>query len=217
MKITIIPVTQFEQNCSLLVCEETRHAAIVDPGGDLERIMAVVAQQGVTVEKIFLTHGHVDHCSGAAALAAQLQVPIEGPHEAEKFWIDLLPMQSVQFGFPPAQAFTPDRWLKDGDTVKFGAQTLKVFHCPGHTPGHVVFFHETDRMAVVGDVIFSGSIGRTDFPKGNHMDLINAIRDKLFPLGDDVTFIPGHGPTSTFGEERDSNPHVADYLFAKRN
>ena len=217
MKISIIPVTQFEQNCSLLVCEETKRAAIVDPGGDLDRIMAVVAQQGATVEKIFLTHGHVDHCSGAAALAAQLNVPIEGPHEAEKFWIDLLPVQSVQFGFPPAQAFTPDRWLNDGDTVTFGAQTLKVFHCPGHTPGHVVFFHETDRVAVVGDVIFSGSIGRTDFPKGNHMDLINAIRSKLFPLGDDVTFIPGHGPTSTFGEERDSNPHVADYLFAKRS
>lgn len=214
MKIAILPVTQFAQNCSLLMCEETGRAAIVDPGGDLEEIKALVRKHGVTVEKILLTHGHVDHCSGAAALAAELGVPIEGPHEAEKFWIDLLPVQSVQFGFPPATAFTPDRWLNDGDTVHFGAQTLRVFHCPGHTPGHVVFVSDSDRLAVVGDVIFQNSIGRTDFPRGNHQDLINAIRNKLFPLGDDIRFIPGHGPMSTFGEERDTNPYVADYLFA---
>lgn len=216
MKVAILPVTQFAQNCSLLMCEETRRAAVVDPGGDLDDIKDLIRKNGVTVEKILLTHGHVDHCSGAAALAADLGVPIEGPHEAEKFWIDLLPMQSVQFGFPPASAFTPDRWLKDGDTVTFGAQTMKVFHCPGHTPGHVVFVSDKDRLAVVGDVIFQNSIGRTDFPKGNHQDLIDSIRNKLFPLGNDIRFIPGHGPTSTFGEERDTNPYVADYLFAPK-
>lgn len=216
MKVAILPVTQFAQNCSLLMCEQTGRAAVVDPGGDLDDIKELIRKNGVTVEKILLTHGHVDHCSGAAALAADLGVPIEGPHEAEKFWIDLLPVQSVQFGFPPATAFTPDRWLKDGDTVTFGAQTMNVFHCPGHTPGHVVFVSDKDRLAVVGDVIFQNSIGRTDFPKGNHQDLIDSIRNKLFPLGNDIRFIPGHGPTSTFGEERDTNPYVADYLFAPK-
>jgi glyoxylase-like metal-dependent hydrolase (beta-lactamase superfamily II) len=210
MKVLIIPVTPFQQNCSLLIDEATQHAAIVDPGGDFERIEQVVAEHNVTVEKILLTHGHVDHCAGAKALATHYGVPIEGPQRDESFWIDMLPTQSQRFGFPPAEAFEPDRWLDDGDTVSFGKETLDVYHCPGHTPGHVVFVSKSHRVALVGDVLFAGSIGRTDFPRGNHADLINAIRTKLWPLGDDITFVPGHGPTSTFGEERRTNPYVGE-------
>ncbi|MBU6486661.1 MAG: MBL fold metallo-hydrolase [Burkholderiales bacterium] len=214
MKVFVIPVTPFQQNCSLLVCEATQRAAIVDPGGDLELIERAVAENGVTVEKILLTHGHVDHCAGAKALATHYGVPIEGPHPDERFWIEQLPQQSARFGFPAAQVFEPDRWLADGDTVKFGEETLDVYHCPGHTPGHVVFVSEKHRVALVGDVLFAGSIGRTDFPRGNHADLIHSIRTKLWPLGDDITFVPGHGPTSTFGAERRTNPYVADGVNA---
>ncbi|VBJ28150.1 metallo-beta-lactamase family protein [Burkholderia pseudomallei] len=210
MKVTLIPVTPFQQNCSLLVCEKTGRAAAVDPGGDLELIEQEVARQHVQVEKVLLTHGHVDHCAGAKRLAAHYGVPIEGPHEDERFWIEKLPMQSERFGFPAAEAFEPDRWLADGDTLAFGEETLEVYHCPGHTPGHVVFFSRAHRLAIVGDVLFAGSIGRTDFPRGNHADLIRSIREKLWPLGDDVTFVPGHGPVSTFGDERRTNPFVAD-------
>lgn len=214
MKVFVIPVTPFQQNCSLLVCEATQRAAIVDPGGDLDLIERAVAENGVTVEKILLTHGHVDHCAGAKALATRYGVPIEGPHPDERFWIDQLPDQSVRFGFPAAQAFEPDRWLADDDTVRFGEETLDVYHCPGHTPGHVVFVSQKHRVALVGDVLFAGSIGRTDFPRGNHADLIHSIRTKLWPLGDDITFVPGHGPTSTFGAERRTNPYVADGVNA---
>ncbi|WP_321785657.1 MBL fold metallo-hydrolase [Paraburkholderia sp. J94] len=210
MKVTLIPVTPFQQNCSLLVCEATNRAAVVDPGGDLERIEAEIANQGVQLEKVLLTHGHLDHCAGAKALADKFGVPIEGPQEDERFWIDQLPEQSVRFGFGHAQAFEPDRWLANGETVRFGDEEMEVYHCPGHTPGHVVFFSRPHRLALVGDVLFAGSIGRTDFPRGNHADLIRSIREKLWPLGDDVTFVPGHGPVSTFGEERRSNPYVAD-------
>jgi len=210
MKIKVIPVTQFQQNSSLLICEATRRAAAVDPGGDLDRIVAALDEHGVTLEKIFLTHGHIDHCAGAKILADRFSVPIEGPHPDERFWLDQLPEQSVRFGFPAAQAFEPTRWLQNGDSVQFGDETLEVYHCPGHTPGHVVFFSRAHRIACVGDVLFAGSIGRTDFPRGNHADLIRSIRTRLWPLGDDVTFIPGHGPVSTFGEERSSNPYVAD-------
>jgi hydroxyacylglutathione hydrolase len=210
MKAFIIPVTPFQQNCSLLVCETTGRAAVVDPGGDLELIERAVAQHRAVVEKVLLTHGHVDHCAGAKTLAAHYGVPIEGPHRDERFWLDKLPDQSVRFGFPAAQAFEPDRWLDDGDVVQFGDETLDVYHCPGHTPGHIVFVSKRHRRALVGDVLFAGSIGRTDFPRGNHADLIHSIRSKLWPLGDDITFVPGHGPTSTFGEERRTNPHVAD-------
>jgi hydroxyacylglutathione hydrolase len=209
MNVTLIPVTPFEQNCSLLVCEKTQRATVVDPGGDIERIKEAVAKRGVQIEKILLTHGHLDHCGGARALADHYGVPIEGPQEEERFWLDLLPVQSQRFGFPPAETFEPDRWLVDGDRVTFGEETLEVYHCPGHTPGHVVFFSREHRLALVGDVLFAGSIGRTDFPRGNHEQLISSIREKLWPLGDDVTFVPGHGPVSTFGEERRTNPFVA--------
>ena len=210
LKVLLVPVTPFEQNCSILICEETSKAAIVDPGGDLPKILNALSQAQAVPEKILLTHGHIDHCAGAPALARELNIPIEGPQEAERFWLDQLPMQSQRFGFPPAEAFEPDRWLVDGDQVVVGNVRLDVKHCPGHTPGHVIFYSAFDRLAVVGDVLFAGSIGRTDFPMGNHADLIRAIKEKLFPLGDDVVFIPGHGPTSTFGQERQTNPYVGD-------
>jgi len=211
LRYKIVPVTPFEQNCSLLWCDVSRKAAVVDPGGDVDRITAAAEQLGVTVEKILLTHGHIDHAGGTAELARCLAVPVEGPEQEERFWIDALQQQSKMFGFPQVETFTPDRWLVDGDTVTVGQETLDVLHCPGHTPGHVVFFSPTARLAVVGDVLFAGSIGRTDFPRGNHADLVKSIRGKLWPLGNDVSFIPGHGPMSTFGEERDSNPYVGDY------
>jgi hydroxyacylglutathione hydrolase len=211
MKFRVIPVTPFEQNCSLLWCEETHEGAVVDPGGDLPRIIDAARALGVRIVKILLTHGHIDHAGGTAELAAQLGVPVEGPQEEERFWIDQLPQQGQMFGFPRVEAFTPDRWLNDGDKVSFGNVSLDVLHCPGHTPGHVVFFNAQAKLAVVGDVLFQGSIGRTDFPRGDHDTLIRSIRGKLWPLGDDVAFIPGHGPMSTFGEERRNNPYVADW------
>lgn len=210
MQFEIIPVTPFEQNCSLIICPETRQAAFIDPGGDLDELRTHAEQAGVTVEKILLTHGHIDHCGQAGLFARQLGVPIEGPHQDDAFWINQLKTQGVMFGFGHCDAFTPDRWLRDGDTVTVGHQTMSVIHCPGHTPGHVVFVHHQDHLAFVGDVLFAGSIGRTDFPRGNHQDLIDSIRGKLFPLGDDIEFVPGHGPMSTFGQERRSNPFVAD-------
>jgi len=211
MKYRIIPVTPFEQNCTLLWCEQTMKGAFVDPGGDLDRLLAAAAQFGVSVEKILLTHGHIDHAGGAGELATRLGVPIEGPQREEAFWIDQLAAQGRSFGFPPAQPFTPNRWLEDGDTVSVGKETLQVLHTPGHTPGHVVFFHAPSRLALVGDVLFAGSIGRTDFPRGSHQALIDSVRNKLWPLGNDVEFISGHGPMSTFGAERRSNPFVGDH------
>jgi hydroxyacylglutathione hydrolase len=215
MQITVLPVTMFGQNCSILGCESTREAAIVDPGGDLERIVAQLGALGLVPRKILLTHGHLDHCAGAPELARRLGIPIEGPQEADAFWINRVPDAARQFGFPPAQTFTPDRWLRDGDTVSFGRQTMQVLHCPGHTPGHVVFFHAGDRVAFVGDVLFAGSIGRTDLPRGDHAQLLASIRNKLWPLGSDVTFLPGHGPVSTFGAQRRSNPFVSDQALAR--
>lgn len=213
MKVAIIPVTPFQQNCSLLVCEETHKAAVVDPGGDLELILDAVKKQGVALEKILLTHGHIDHCGGTAQLSKQLGLPVEGPHIDDRFLIDDLPQQGLRFGFPQLRSFTPARWLTGGDTVRFGRVELQVRHCPGHTPGHVIFFSPEYRLALVGDVLFAGSIGRTDLPRGDHAALIRSIREQLWPLGPDVTFIPGHGPTSTFGEERESNPFVADRVL----
>jgi glyoxylase-like metal-dependent hydrolase (beta-lactamase superfamily II) len=210
MDYRIIPVTPFEQNCTLLWCTETMKGALVDPGGDIEKLLAAAAKVGVSIEKILLTHGHIDHAGGAGELATLLAVPIEGPQREESFWIDQLVSQSQRFGFPPAQAFTPDRWLEDGDTVTVGKETLRVLHTPGHTPGHVAFFHAPSKLAIVGDVLFAGSIGRTDFPRGDYQTLIDAIRNKLWPLGDDVEFIAGHGPMSTIGEERLHNPFVGD-------
>ena len=210
IQAVMIPVTPFQQNCSLLWCTGTMRGAVTDPGGDLELIESAIAERAVSVEKILITHGHLDHAGGTKDLAARLKVPVEGPHEADIYWIGRMEEQSRMFGFAGAKAFEPDRWLTDGDTVSFGNVTMDVIHCPGHTPGHVVFVHREAGFAVVGDVLFQGSIGRTDFPMGNHEDLIASIRDKLFPLGDDIAFIPGHGPPSTFGHERRSNPYVSD-------
>lgn len=211
LSVAIIPVTAFAQNCSILMCNKSKKAAVVDPGGDLERIIEQLQRMGATAEKILLTHAHIDHAGGTAALARQLNVPIEGPQEGDLFWIQGLPNQSAMFGFPPAEVFTPNRWLHDNDTVTVGEVTLQVIHTPGHTPGHVVFYSPENKLALVGDVLFQGSIGRTDFPQGNHEQLVHSIRAKLFPLGDDITFIPGHGPESTFGQERRTNPFVADH------
>ena len=210
MKVQVIPVTPFQQNCSVLICEDSNRAAIVDPGGDLDRITGYLEQARTQAEKIFVTHAHIDHAGGVAELADRLGVPIEGPHRDDKFWIDLLPQQGSEFGFTGARSFEPDRWLVQGDTVEFGRIRMSVSHCPGHTPGHVVFFQQDYRLALVGDVLFRGSIGRTDFPRGDYDTLINSIRGRLWPLGDDVQFIPGHGPVSTFGYERRTNPFVAD-------
>jgi len=213
MKCVIVPVTAFQQNCSILVCEATQRAALVDPGGDVSRLREALQKLDVTLEKIFLTHGHMDHCGGANALRAEFNVPIEGPHREDKFWIDQIAESCRMYGLPVTESFEPDRWLDDGDTITFGEQTLEVLFCPGHTPGSVVLFHRGDRIAFVGDVLFQGSIGRTDFPRGDYDTLINSIRHQLWPLGDDVRFVPGHGPMSTFGEERKHNPFVADKRF----
>ncbi len=210
MKYEIIPVTPLQQNCSLLYCEETMRGAIVDPGGEIDRILETAQQAGVEIEKILVTHAHLDHVGGVAELATRLQLPIEGPHKEDQFWIDAIPQQCEMFSFPPLEGFTPDRWLKDGDEITFGNITLAVLHCPGHTPGHVVFFNANDGLAIVGDVLFQGSIGRSDFPRGNHDTLIRSIKEQLLPLGDHVRFIPGHGPMSTFGEERRHNPFIND-------
>ncbi len=208
MKYEIIPVTPFEQNASLLWDEHSGKAAVVDPGGDLALILARLEQLGLELEKILITHAHIDHAGAAGELSRRLALPIEGPHREDDFWIQAMPEQSRMFGFPAAETFEPDRWLQQGDRVWVGAEELEVRHCPGHTPGHVIFFHPRDRLAIVGDVLFKGSIGRTDFPRGDHGALLAAIRAQLWTLGDDVVFIPGHGPMSSIGEERRSNPFV---------
>jgi hydroxyacylglutathione hydrolase len=216
INVAVVPVTPFQQNCSLLVCKETRRAAVVDPGGDLDRVLGVVVKQGVEVEKILLTHGHLDHCGGTAELARRLSVPVEGPHVDDLFWIDQLPQAGQRYGFPALELFTPDRWLSGGDRVRVGNVELEVRHCPGHTPGHVIFFSAENRLAWVGDVLFRGSIGRSDFPRGDHAALIRSVTTQLWPLGDDVAFVPGHGPMSTFGDERRNNPYVCDAALAER-
>lgn len=212
MRAAILPVTPLQQNCSLIWCTKTMKGALTDPGGDLDMLKAAVAKSGVTLEKILVTHGHIDHCGEAGVLAKELGLKIEGPHEADRFWISRLGEDGKKYGIN-GEVFEPDRWLQDGDTVTVGELTLDVIHCPGHTPGHVVFYHQPSRFAIVGDVLFQGSIGRTDFPLGNHQDLLDAITRKLWPLGNDVTFIPGHGPTSTFGQERKTNQFVSDYAL----
>lgn len=209
MRYVVVPVTPFEQNCTIFWCEQTRQAAVIDPGGNVDRILRALADEQLTLAKILVTHGHIDHAGGVAELAAKTGAPIEGPHEEDRFWIEGMPQQSKMFGFPAVASFEPGRWLKDGDKVSFGEIELDVLHCPGHTPGHVVFFHAPSQLAQVGDVLFQGSIGRTDFPRGDHETLIASITQKLFPLGDEVEFIPGHGPMSNFGEERRYNPFLS--------
>jgi glyoxylase-like metal-dependent hydrolase (beta-lactamase superfamily II) len=204
-----LPVTAFAQNCSLIWCDDTHEAALIDPGGDIPVLLKAITDRDLTLKALWLTHAHIDHAGATGTLARTQGVPIMGPHPGDQFWIDALPQQSQMFGFPQAEPFAPTEWLQDGDTVTLGRHTLQVLHCPGHTPGHVVFFDPGTRHAFVGDVLFAGSIGRTDFPGGNHADLINAIKGKLLPLGDDITFTPGHGPESTFGEERRYNPYLA--------
>lgn len=214
LKAAIIPVTPLQQNCTLLWCTETMKGAFVDPGGDLDRLKAAASQAGVTIETILVTHGHIDHCGSAGLLAAELGVPVEGPHRDDIFWISRLAEDGQRYGVK-GQPFEPNRWLEDGDAVTFGKLTFNVRHCPGHTPGHIVFHHPESKLAMVGDVLFQGSIGRTDFPRGNHQQLLDSITQRLWPMGDDTRFVPGHGPMSTFGHERATNPFVGDRVLQR--
>ena len=213
LRAAIIPVTPLQQNCTLLWCTKTMRGAFTDPGGDLPRLKAAAQQAGVTIEKILLTHGHIDHCGSAGIFAEELGVEIEGPHEADIFWIENLEEDGGKYGIP-GKPFMPARWLGDGDTVTVGELTFNVRHCPGHTPGHVVFHHPESKLAIVGDVLFKGSIGRWDFPMGNHQQLIESITQRLWPMGGETAFVPGHGPMSTFAHERATNPLVGDRALA---
>lgn len=213
LRAAIIPVTPLQQNCSLIWCTATMRGAVVDPGGDLPKIKAAIAQHGVTVDKIILTHGHIDHCGEAGVLAADFDIPIEGPHEADRFWIARLDEDGRQWGIA-GKVFEPSRWLAEGDQVSVGELTLDVYHTPGHTPGHVIFHHPDSQLALVGDVLFAGSIGRTDFPMSDHAALIESVVTKLWLLGDETAFIPGHGPMSNFARERQHNPFVGDAALA---
>jgi hydroxyacylglutathione hydrolase len=208
LRYQTLPVTPFAQNCSLLWCDETMDGALLDPGGELPRLLAAAAHLGVRLRQVLLTHAHIDHAGGAGRLAREQSLPIVGPHVGDQFWIAALAQQAQMFGFAQAEPFTPTRWLADGDTVQVGRSTLAVRHCPGHTPGHVVFHNAEARRAFVGDVLFAGSIGRTDFPGGDHGTLIASITQRLWPMGDATVFIPGHGPESSFGAERRRNPYV---------
>jgi glyoxylase-like metal-dependent hydrolase (beta-lactamase superfamily II) len=215
LKVGIIPVTPYQQNCSLVWCTATKRAALVDPGGEVERLKQTIAAQGLTLEKVLLTHGHLDHASGAAKIAREYGVKIEGPHKDDLFLLEELGANARRPGFGDAENCLPDRWLEDGDTITLGNLEFGVRHCPGHTPGHVVIFHQPAKIAFVGDVLFRGSVGRTDFPRGNHADLVRSITEKLWPLGDDMQFVPGHGQPSTFGWERKTNPYVCDLALGR--
>lgn len=212
LKYQVVPVTSFSQNCSIVWCDETMEAVVVDPGGDVKHLVTIIQELGVKVVKILLTHGHLDHVGGTEDLAREMVTPIIGPHKDDNFWLQGLEGQSQMFGFPLTEAFEPDQWLNEGDTVTFGKESMDVLHTPGHTPGHVVFYSASAKLAFVGDVLFNGSIGRTDFPKGDLNTLMESIKGKLWPLGNETTFVPGHGPESTFGKERVSNPYVADEM-----
>ncbi len=208
MKYRIFPVTHYQQNCSLIWCDTTKQAALIDPGGEAERLLREVDEAGLELQMVLLTHGHIDHVAAAAQIAEQRQVPIIGPHEADAFWLEILPQHAAQLGFPPTESFTPTRWLQDGEQITLGEVTLQVLHTPGHTPGHVVFYNEEGNTVFVGDVLFQGSVGRSDFPQGDHDTLIHSITQRLLPLGDEVTVVPGHGPNTTLGEERRHNPFL---------
>ena len=215
LRYQIIPVTPLQQNCTVFWSQETKRGGIVDPGGDLSLIRNFLIENNITLEKILCTHGHLDHVGAVCELARELSLPVIGPHIDDLFWIEGLPEAAQMCGVQNAETFVPDQWLEDGDKVEAAGAIFEVVHCPGHTPGHVIFYQADDNVAMVGDVIFQGSIGRTDFPKGDHQQLINSITKKLWPLGLDVTFVPGHGPTSTFGEERRSNPFVSDMALGQ--
>ncbi len=216
LQYRIIPVTPLQQNCTLVWCDQTGEAALIDAGGDIDRILALVRQQQLQPGKLWVTHGHVDHVGAVAALKSMGWGPVEGPHQADAYWLDLVPAAAARFGLPQAEAFVPDRWLDHGDVLRLGYEQFQVLHCPGHTPGHVVLYHHEQQLAWVGDVLFAGSIGRSDFPGGDGPELIRSIRTRLFALGNQVQFVPGHGPMSTFGAERQTNPYVADRLFTER-
>ena len=215
--VLVVPVTPFQQNCTLVWCAKTKKAAIIDPGGEPEGLLKLVESRGLTLEKIWVTHGHTDHCGGAAELRDRTGLPIEGPHPDDAFWIEGIEATAADWGMGGARSFTPDRWLHDGDVVELGDTRFEVIHCPGHTPGHVILFHREARFAQVGDVLFRGSIGRTDLPRGNHQQLLDSITQKLWPLGDDVRFVPGHGSMSSFGAERRSNPFVGDDVLGQHS
>ncbi len=208
MKIVVIPVTPYQQNCSLVICEETNKAAIVDPGGEVERILSAVKNHNVTVDKIILTHGHLDHVGGTEALAESLNIPVIGPEKEDAFWLNELEQQSKMFGFPKATSFLPTRWLEEGDHVEVGNIKLSVLHIPGHTPGHITLFDAVSKQIIVGDILFNGAVGRSDFPRGNHQQLISGIKQKLLTLPEETVVFPGHGPTTTIGRERISNPYL---------
>lgn len=208
MKIIVIPVTPYEQNCSLIICEETKIAAIVDPGGDHQHILNIVAQQAVKVDKIILTHGHLDHVGGTQAVANKLNVPVIGPEKEDLFWLEQLEAQSQRFGFPTTASFSPTRWLEEGEVLEVGKIKLQVLHIPGHTPGHIALYDQQSKQVIVGDILFNGGIGRFDFPRGNRSLLISGIKEKLLTLPPETTVYPGHGPTTTIGKEKASNPFL---------
>ncbi|OBT13489.1 hypothetical protein A9264_07445 [Vibrio sp. UCD-FRSSP16_10] len=212
LQYQIVPVTPFQQNCSIVWCDETMKGVVIDPGGDVKQLLMMIEQLNVDVEKLLLTHGHLDHVGGSEELAQALNKPIIGPHKDDNFWLQGLEAQADKFGLPVIEAFEPSHWLDEGDVITFGHQSLNVVHTPGHTPGHVVLFNEEAKMAFVGDVLFKGGIGRTDFPRGDFNTLIASIKTKLWALGNETRFVPGHGPESTIGAERASNPFVADEM-----
>ena len=213
--VFVTPVTLLQQNCTTVWCARTLKAAVIDPGGSVDAILAEIARRGLTLDQIWITHGHLDHAGAAAEMKEKSGVPIIGPHADDQFWIDLIPEQGRRYGLPEARTFVTDRFLNHGDVLTLGETEWEVVHCPGHTPGHVVFFNRAARFAQVGDVLFQGSIGRTDFPRSDHAALLSAITTRLWPLGDDVAFVPGHGPHSTFGQERRTNPFVSDAAMTR--